>query len=478
MKNLNIYLPKNLAQDLENLPKFPNYNKDIAIYYLWCIQRACMWCDWSKRKSDRYWTPLKAEYLKKISYNYKKYFNLFIKAGLIEKPRKHRAFANSRLFKFKDLYYNKEKYWFTLKNAKLIEKISKLKRELPEKTKKRLELLQQNITVENEAIDKINNSNWDSERKAAYLGAINKIKNKNFFITKSIYGREFSNLTNLPKIIRPFLKIDGEPIYEIDITAAQPTFLERWLQENRHQEKIPPEELEKYAVLIKTATFYETVQKWWLQDYSTTITRDEAKLVVFKVFFDRERPQPKKKRKTNWHYQQLFKKRFPNIYQCLHRHNFAQILQKLESNFVFSQVEQLPIPYFTIHDAVYIPYKYKDYYKDILNVYNNSIEYNGSINKIDHKEKERNNSSICCRNLVEEVVNQFLEKGEPYIETAKLYNNYKELCLVRKTNPMNFVWFGKSLPVSIVKSRIRVGGKRKCVYLPTKSRGNTMNKCS
>ena len=85
-------------------------------------------------------------------------------------------------------------------------------------------------------------------------------------------------------------------------------------------------------------------------------------MVVFKVFYDIERPFPKNLNKiSNWHYQQTFKKHLPLTYKFIYNHHekygykvLSHELQKAESDYVFEKCETLDIPFFTVHDAIYI----------------------------------------------------------------------------------------------------------------------------
>jgi hypothetical protein len=58
------------------------------------------------------------------------------------------------------------------------------------------------------------------------IGILSDIENKNYFLSDSETNHRFhSNITALPKILRPFLLINGEKIGEVDIKTSQPYIL-------------------------------------------------------------------------------------------------------------------------------------------------------------------------------------------------------------------------------------------------------------
>jgi hypothetical protein len=64
------------------------------------------------------------------------------------------------------------------------------------------------------------------ERRRAYDGTLRLIRDRTWLCTFDPFSRRFhNNATALKRELRPFLRVAGEPLVEIDIKAAQPLFL-------------------------------------------------------------------------------------------------------------------------------------------------------------------------------------------------------------------------------------------------------------
>jgi len=61
----------------------------------------------------------------------------------------------------------------------------------------------------------------------SYAVAINRFEEKDYYISRDDYGRVHSNLTNFPRILRPYLYFEGcnEPLYQLDLSNSQPLLL-------------------------------------------------------------------------------------------------------------------------------------------------------------------------------------------------------------------------------------------------------------
>ena len=67
-------------------------------------------------------------------------------------------------------------------------------------------------------------------------------------------GRVFNNLTSLPKVMRRYVLLDGQPCAEIDIRNSQPLFMAGLYQEQS-------EEARCYAEIVTKGQFYEAIHQ-------------------------------------------------------------------------------------------------------------------------------------------------------------------------------------------------------------------------
>jgi len=70
-------------------------------------------------------------------------------------------------------------------------------------------------------------------------------------------GRCFNNVSNYPKVLRPFLVLDGEPTGECDIANSQPLLLAALAYGHDHSE-----ERTRFVELVTSGQFYETLGAW------------------------------------------------------------------------------------------------------------------------------------------------------------------------------------------------------------------------
>jgi hypothetical protein len=326
-------------------------------------------------------------------------------ANIIKISSSYRPGEYSKQYRINKKYINNNIFYYLLKDICLIKNIRRKKNqnlhnvapffETPKS--QRLNILKSSITIETDkALDWVNSqTKYSPLDKANMKYNIECIANKDFYIIEDNFsGREHSNLTNLPKYVRHnFVRINGKPIKQCDIKSSQPTFLYNILNKEYNIKDVgvvegeinlhnvagfseTAKEIKRYGDLLKRGCFYEHIQSSCLKKYGYSITRNEAKLIVFKVFYDKERDEPIKKQKTNWHYQQLFKNEFPYIYNIIQAYHSAgknklcKILQTAEKQYVFNKSKQLihrGTAHFLVHDAIYFAEdKYEDIFNDVI----------------------------------------------------------------------------------------------------------------
>ena len=370
-----IPLPKTIFNDLKHRVELPKwFSASMARKLLFQVYKG-----WFNNKSQNLtinntWMSLSSAVLNSMTPNYKKYIELFKRADILIVDEEYIVGAKCRRYRFPIHYYKQEVVRRTIRIRKKEEKAESiyvgLKSDwtpaLPPLEEQMLSHLNNTISIDYEnTMDYLNNkarkkdgSKYTQKELDNLIYNVDRINNKDFFLVKdSFSGRIHTNATNINSYIRKnFLKMNGNPMVEVDIKSSQPTFLINWLQDK----PVDSQELHNYTKLLRKGIFYETFAKWFSQDWNKPMTRDEAKVMVYKCFYDEARPKPKKGI-GNWHYQQTFSRRFPTIYQEIQKtmvkgcHNrLAQALQSIEVEYIKSQVEQLNIPYITIHDSVMV----------------------------------------------------------------------------------------------------------------------------
>ena len=163
-------------------------------------------------------------------------------------------------------------------------------------------------------------------------------------------GRVFNNLTSLPRLLRPYLRLDNKPLVEIDVGNCQP-FLLLGLYDGDEPEK------EQYKSIVERGKFYEDLQKG-LDAPFNTMARKQFKQEVFRhIFFGRIKTKPNvvydefaRKYPVLSHKMEDLKR--PDHRQC------ALYLQREEANIVISgvigKIARMPAPFpaLTIHDSI------------------------------------------------------------------------------------------------------------------------------
>lgn len=239
-----VFLPETILRFftqklIENPPKF-KMNDKLAKFYLHVLFRKVT-SDWENDTFETY-TSLCSEILDDYACNYNKYFDYFVENDILEKLN-HKNFANqpTRCAQFR----------FSHRIRSLLEKHSDstvVKIDLSDVKTKNTIVVQHEISdiVKNSAIHL---SKWLNEKltieyedakvlvmedqtfsnykKFSYLGAIENLNNNNIYASRNqkTDNRIHSNLSNMPKILRPFLRYDGESLVNYDIKSSQPYFM-------------------------------------------------------------------------------------------------------------------------------------------------------------------------------------------------------------------------------------------------------------
>jgi len=201
----------------------------------------------------------------------------------------------------------------------------------------------------------------DSNKYFKNLLSITGIKNRHLFFKFDSYGRFHSNFTILKKIIREkYLKIDGSDVCELDIQNSQPFFLSIIIK-NEMVDYTEYSDVEKFIFMTNNGLIYDDL----VGNVSKLKTRNDAKILVYKVLFGKNNDSSIPSI--------IFNKYYPNVYKFIKRYKekngdyriMSNELQRIESDFIFNNVigkimkKNPRIKMVTIHDSIIYPCKYE-----------------------------------------------------------------------------------------------------------------------
>ena len=196
-------------------------------------------------------------------------------------------------------------------------------------------------------------------------------------------GRFHSNVTNLAKVLRPYLRIDGQPLVNCDISNSQP-YLSTILLTNPSKvsgfAKNPAfammlttlkvslaKDVKNYIFLVSTGTLYDFLQDKFRAN-GLELNRKETKVQVLRILFARNRSP---KDETNRQARAIFKANFKTVHRIFSKvrgsekgdkftsfKRFAILLQSVESFLMLDVIlkriyRELPGTIaVTVHDSV------------------------------------------------------------------------------------------------------------------------------
>lgn len=195
-----------------------------------------------------------------------------------------------------------------------------------------------------------------------------QIVHKNFRVTRpDPLSRVHTNLTNLPREFRYFLRCDDKPLWEIDIRNSQPLIatLVIWDYLQKHGFTEMPSDLILYKEDCESGRFYDYFMQ--LNDIQEEERTDFKKKFFEEVFFGSVKHNKSKLCKQ-------FQSRYPNCYEeiCSIKggvasgtHNtFAIQLQRTEAQIIFDEVNigllRAGIPAYNIFDSILHLPEHKD----------------------------------------------------------------------------------------------------------------------
>ncbi|SNC65174.1 hypothetical protein SAMN06265337_1230 [Hymenobacter gelipurpurascens] len=210
----------------------------------------------------------------------------------------------------------------------------------------------------------------DQQVHSHWMMSIDEVEQGNFELkvdaTKT--GRHFTSFTNLPRELRPFLRINGRRVVELDIRNSQPLIFGLKLKE-LYGDQVP-EDVQHYLNLVQQGTFYDTIKDFILE--AKEVVQEETFKTDFfaRVFFSTEN--------VDYKWRRIFDRHFPSVSQAITQMKLQDYkllshhLMQAEAQLLVHQVaarlyREGTVEFFTLHDAIYCPADVVDEVYSIIN---------------------------------------------------------------------------------------------------------------
>uniref|UniRef100_A0A7V3E7I4 Uncharacterized protein n=1 Tax=Ignavibacterium album TaxID=591197 RepID=A0A7V3E7I4_9BACT len=294
MKPLYAYIPSNLDLTTER-------HRDKFYFIITFIFYGILF---DKRKSLNSFAQLYSPYLKKIlNGRYKDYIQDLIDEEIIETDNRYIKKLKSKSYRLTEKYSKSKVKRVEITDSKIISNYWKYKeekkKEITEGHYKFLFNCLEQIEIDyDSAIAFLDKIELNFEQFNSYYCSIERIKNKDwFFIIDKTAGRVHNNLTNLPKIFRPFLRYNNQKLVEIDISNCQPLLfnilISKYFLKDQsvfdsciNSPSIPENsDLRLYKELTEKGKFYE----FMMDQLGVKEEREKFKVRMFtKIFYGKE----------------------------------------------------------------------------------------------------------------------------------------------------------------------------------------------
>jgi hypothetical protein len=411
---MKILIPKHIKQkvtELSCLEHFFKFKMDVALYLLNLIIFGYVGCE--------YWhgdyMSLSSEILENnAGKGYNHYLDLFVSEGIIDKINysTDKKSGHCNLFRLNEKWSNFESTEsYVVTDSKIYRTLQP--RVFPSAKKKHYHLwkwyMDEKFTLDSigarQELEKIEFSKSKLWMENAIFNFENGYK---WFICHSKDKRLHTNLTNMNKELRKFLKYDGESLVNIDICNSQIFFLLIVLNtiKNRKLKDINintsiilelssvslcDKEFQRFHDLVVSGTFYSVLGKQLMNEkgygdfyikmeydyvnkqaeyFRIENPKDLMKPIAFEILFSKNTQYTTEKK---W-----FKEQFPTIYKAVEiikskNHNtLALLLQNIEAEAILDvTVKNIKnfnknIPIYTIHDSILTIPKYVEDVKRIM----------------------------------------------------------------------------------------------------------------
>lgn len=334
-------------------------------------------------------SPLKMEYLRRLVPYAERYINGLIELGIIRRSGYYVPNQISYRYNFTPDYQSKY-ISVSLDNLRMIQRIkTAFDRAGKEAIKtiwgnsSQVKYLKQ-LTLADGWREMIETYRDNIEQYNALLASATRIINKDFFYSIDETEKRFhSNVTNMKRELRQYLRINGKPLANLDVKNSQPyistiilTFPSKvaWLAKNTAFQMLLlslnvslNEDVKKYISLVVSGQFYEYLMQEFASE-GLDLNRDETKKQVLRILFACNRlPKNETDRKCRL----IFKDRFPTVHRIFSKvrgreqgtkfensNRFAILLATIESHLMLNVIvkrinKELPgVIVITIHDSI------------------------------------------------------------------------------------------------------------------------------
>lgn len=323
---------------------------------------------WGKTNKWDDFVCLSSRILVKVlgAHHYVKILNLLKELKVIEGDDSYRVGYESKGFRFLEPYRSAK---FKLKKKVEVKRdhnfLVKTKPNCPEHDYLFNNLKQISFSPEvHEELKKCNFKANEGARRDYYEKTIEFVETGDWFFTyDEKTGRVFNNVTNMPKVFRPHLRLAGRKLVELDVANCQPLLLISLYEDG------DPERAE-YEKVVLSGNFYEELNKSLLVPFSAEERDSLKKSVYFKVLFNRNQLNESDLGLA-------FKARFPRLYARVWEikkesyRNLALHLQSLEAQIMIhgvvrGAIEELNLNLMTVHDSVLCPEESVNEVKNII----------------------------------------------------------------------------------------------------------------
>ena len=216
------------------------------------------------------------------------------------------------------------------------------------------------------------------------MASATRIENNDiFFIVDDTSGRFHSNVTNMAKPIRSYLRINGKPLVNLDIKNSQP-YLSILLLTNpakvsglakdpdfaamlENLKVSKSKDVKKYISLVKSGELYEFLMSEFSKA-GVVLTRQDTKQQVLRILFAKNR---KPNNEVNRKAREIFITNFPTVHKIFSKvrgrargdryenyKRFAILLQSIEAHLILDVIvkrirkEHPGSTVITIHDSI------------------------------------------------------------------------------------------------------------------------------
>jgi len=341
-------------------------------------------------RKDNEPAPLKYEYIHRLVPHGGEYLRALIDLGVIVRTGNAIPGQTSYRYSFAPEYQSRF-ISVPLKDTKFIRRIQTVFGEIREEARRSVRANNEQVRflerlrIEPGYVEVLDRHRTEVDRYNAMKAAAVRIENGEIhYSIDGTSGRFHSNITNLSKELRPYLRINGHPLASVDVKNCQPYLTTviltnpskvSWMTTSpefsellsRLTVNITEEDVQRYILLVANGEIYEYLMAAF-SEAGLELTRDETKVQVLRILFARNRrPQ----NEENALCRDVFRQHFPMVHKIFSKvrgnlrgdkftsyKRFAILMQRLEAFLMLEVVlkrirRELPNTIaITVHDSV------------------------------------------------------------------------------------------------------------------------------